>query len=158
MAEGDAPRVIGEFSDYEGMLAVIRQRVQEFAINGQRFDSFAGLPDGYLSKLIGPSPARRIGMVSMAPLFNALGIYCVVFENKDATMRLQRRLRPRNGSFARRVSLYVNGITDRKWARIQKLGRLARWEKIPKAQRRAIMRAVRAGRKAGAARWKKRAP
>ena len=147
MAEGEAPRVIGEFSDYEGMLAVIRQRVQEFAINGQRFDSFAGLPDGYLSKLIGPSPARRIGMVSMAPLFNALGIYCVVFENKDATMRLQRRLRPRNGSFARRVSLYVNGITDRKWARIQKLGRQARWKKLTKQQRSEIMRMVRHGRR-----------
>ena len=148
----DARRSLGEFSDYDGMLAVIRQRVQELNINGERFDEYAGLPRGYLSKLTGINPVRRIGMTSMEPLFNALGIYCVMFEDPNATMRLQKRLAPRNGSYARRVSLYVNGITDRKWARIQKLGRQARWEKLSPQQRSKLMRRVRAGRKAAAAR------
>ena len=146
MAEGDA-RPLAEFSDYTGMVDGLRKRASELALNGERFDEYAGLPRGYLSKLIGVNPVRRISMVSMGPLFSALGIYCVMFENKDATMRLQKRLTPRNGSYARRVSLYVNGITDRKWAQIQKLGRQARWKKLTKQQRSEIMRMVRHGRR-----------
>src|SRR6516162_9119761 len=98
MAEGDERRVIAEFSDYAGMLDALRKRVNELALNGERFDEYAGLPRGYLSKLVGVRPVRRISMTSMGPLFSALGIYCVMFENKDATMRLQKRLTPRNGS------------------------------------------------------------
>ena len=54
------PRVLAEFTDYDGMLAAIRNRVEELQINGQWFDEFAGLPIGYLSKLIGVRPVRRI--------------------------------------------------------------------------------------------------
>jgi hypothetical protein len=143
MADDERPRMLAEFTSYDEMLAAVRARVAELNINGERFDEYCGLPKGYLSKLIGVSPIRRIGMTSMAPLFNALGIYCVMFEDPEATLRLQKRLAPRNESYARRVSLYVNGITDRKWSRIQKLGRAARWKKLTKAERSAIMRAVR---------------
>jgi hypothetical protein len=143
----DDERRIGEFADYAGMLDTLRSRVQELQIQGERFEDFSGLPTGYLSKLIGVRPVRRIGMTSLGPLFSALGIYCVMFENKDATMRLQKRLTPRNGSYARRVSLYVNGLTDRKWRRIQKIGRQVRWKKLTKQQRSEIMRMVRHGRR-----------
>ena len=147
MADAEWPRAVAEFSDYPGMVDGVRKRVSELALNGERFDEYAGLPRGYLSKLIGVKPVRRISMVSMGPLFSALGIYCVMFENKDATMRLQKRLTPRNGSYARRVSLYVNGLTDRKWRRIQKIGRQVRWKKLTKQQRSEIMRMVRHGRR-----------
>jgi hypothetical protein len=140
-------RVIAEFSDYAGLLTAIRNRVNELAVNGQRFDAFAGLPDRYLSKLISPNPIRRIGMVSMGPLFNALGISAVLIENAEQTKRLRNRLKPNNQSYARRTSLYVNGITARKWARIQKIGRQARWKRLTKRQRSEIMRMVRHGRR-----------
>jgi hypothetical protein len=54
-AEGDGPRVVAEFSDYAGMLDALRRRVNELALNGERFDEYAGLPRGYLSKLVGAS-------------------------------------------------------------------------------------------------------
>ena len=139
-------RVIAEFSDYAGLLAALRARVQELHINGQRFDEFAGLPTGYLSKLIGTSPVRRIGMVSMGPLFSALGIYAVLIENGDHTTRLRNRLKPNNQSY-QRATYTLNTITDRKWSRIQKLGRQARWKRLSKRQRSEIMRMVRHGRR-----------
>jgi hypothetical protein len=74
LAEGDEPRVVAEFVDYPGMLAALRARVNELQINGERFDEFAGLPRGYLSKLIGTRPIRRVGMTSLSPLMNALGL------------------------------------------------------------------------------------
>jgi hypothetical protein len=126
------------------MLAAVRARAKELQVNGERFDEFAGLPRGYLSKLIGVKPVRRIGMTSMGPLFDALGIYCVVVENETATKRLKTRVRSNNASF-RRTTYTSRVVTDRQWRIIQKLGRAARWKKLSRADRSAIMRAVRAG-------------
>src|SRR6516225_2786601 len=134
-------RIIAEFSDYAGLLAAIRSRVSEFAINGERFDEFAGLPRGYLSKLVGANPVRRIGMTSMGPLFDALGIYCIIVENPLATQRLKNRIRPRNNSFMRASYTHI-AITNRQWSRIQKLGRAARWKRLSRVERRDIMRAI----------------
>src|SRR6516164_2701423 len=94
-------RTLAEFSDYDGMVEAIRARVKELAIAGEAFDEFDGLPTGYLSKLIGLRPVRRISHVSMGPLFDALGVYCLMIENPAGTARIKKRLRPRNGSFVR---------------------------------------------------------
>jgi len=64
MAEGDEPRIVATFNSYAGMLEAIRARVNELQINGERFDEYAGLPGGYLSKLIGAKPVRKIGMTT----------------------------------------------------------------------------------------------
>ena len=154
MAEGDPRRVIGEFTSYDEMLAAVRSRVAELQVNGERFDEYAGLPKGYLSKLIGVHPVRRIGMTSMGPLLSAMGVKLAMLEDPAATQRLKDRLIPRNNSYPR-ATYTLRVVTDRQWSRIQKLGRQARWEKLSKQQRSAIMRAVRAGRKAAAARWRK---
>jgi hypothetical protein len=140
-------RILAEFTDYAGMLAAVRTRIEELAIAGDRFEEFAGLPRGYLSKLVGVNPQRRIAMVSMGPLFSALGVSCIMVEDPIATARLRSRLRPRNNSFARRTPLYVITTTGRQWAHIQKLGRAARWRRLSKKQRSEIMRAVRIGAK-----------
>ena len=134
-------RIVGEFADYSGMLDTLRARVDELSINGERFDEFAGLPRGYLSKLIGVRPVRRISMVSMGPLFSALGIYCIVVENPAATQRLKNRIRQRNSSYVRTTYTHL-AITNRQWSRIQKLGRQARWKRLSRIERKDIMRAV----------------
>jgi len=56
----DERRILGEFADYSGMLETLRSRVEELQIQGERFEHFAGLPTGYLSKLIGVRPVRRM--------------------------------------------------------------------------------------------------
>jgi hypothetical protein len=100
-SEDGAARTIAEFSDYAGMLDAIRARVSELGINGERFDEYAGLPKAYLSKLVGVRPVKRIGMVSMGALFNALGIKCRIVEVANGTERLKSRLKPRHQSFVR---------------------------------------------------------
>src|SRR6516162_591422 len=133
MAEGDA-RPLAEFSDYTGMVDGLRKRASELALNGERFDEYAGLPRGYLSKLIGVNPVRRIAMISMGPLFSALGIYCIVVENPQATARLKQRIKPRNNSY-HRPTYTMRTVTNRQWRQIQKLGRKARWRKLNKRER-----------------------
>jgi hypothetical protein len=141
MAGDERARAIGQFADYSGMVAAIRNRVSELQINGERFDEFAGLPRGYLSKLIGVRPVRRIGMTSLGPLFDALGIYCIIVEDPAATARLKNRVKPRNNSYMRASYTHL-AITNRQWSRIQKLGRAARWKRLSRIERRDIMRAI----------------
>jgi hypothetical protein len=74
MAIDEAPRVIASFDSYEGMLEALRTRVSELQISGERFDEFAGLPKGYLSKLFGARPVRRLGMTSFSPVMAGLGL------------------------------------------------------------------------------------
>jgi len=132
-------RILAEFTDYNGLLNAVRARVNELQIQHEQFEFFSGLPARYLSKLIGPNPIRSIGRTSMGPLFGALGIRCIIVEDPQATARLKSRLTPRNNSFMR-PSRTLQTVTDRQWQRIRKLGSEARWKKIPKAQRRRIMR------------------
>jgi len=133
-------RIIGEFADYPGMLEALRSRVEELQIQGERFDSFAGLPDGYLSKLIGVRPVRRIGMTSLGPLLDALGIYCVVVEDPIATQRLKNRVIPRNNAYMRSTPRIV--LTQRFFKKIGRRGAQMRWQRLTQAQRARIMRAV----------------
>jgi hypothetical protein len=149
MADDARPRVLAEFTSYDEMLAAVRARVNELDVCGERFDEFAGLPRGYLSKLIGVRPVRGIGKTSMQPVLCGLGLKGQFVEDPVGTARLKNRITPRNNSFSRTVyTLWA--LTDRKWAQIQKLGRKARWKKLTKAERSAIMREVRAG-----TRWRK---
>jgi hypothetical protein len=148
---GDEPRVLAVVSSYHEMLAALRSRITELQINGERFDDYAGLPRGYLSKLVGANPVRRLGMTSFAPVLAGLGLRLLVIEDPEGTARLKSRLQPRNNSYPR-VTYTLRTVTDRQWQRIQKLGRATRLEnfkKLSKAQRSAIMRAVRAGKRNG---------
>jgi hypothetical protein len=133
-------RELAQFSDYEGMLDAIRARVQELEINGEAFDEFAGLPEGYLSKLICANPIRRIGMLSMGPLFTALGVTLVMIEDPETTERLKMRLKPRNKSFVRSAPRIV--FTKRFLKQIGNRGRTNRWQKLSKKQRSSLMRAL----------------
>jgi hypothetical protein len=83
-------RVVATFVDYAGMIEGLRMRVRDLQINGERFDEFAGLPRGYLSKLTGPRPIRRIGMLSMGPLLDALGLKCLFVEDVEKTKRVKK--------------------------------------------------------------------
>jgi hypothetical protein len=148
--EGDEPRVIGEFASYEDMLAVIRQRVQELSINGERFDEYAGLPRGYLSKLVGANPVRRLGMTSLAPVLNGLGLKGLLAIDEAATKRLRDRVPPRNSSYVRAAPSII--LTVRFFKKIGRLGAQARVDNTTKEQRQEWAR------NAAIARWRKSNP
>ena len=62
--DGDEPpRIVASFNSYEGMLEALRTRVSELQISGERFDEFAGLPRGYLSKLEHVPPRLNRGIL-----------------------------------------------------------------------------------------------
>jgi hypothetical protein len=152
MSAGDErPRIIADVSSYEQMLAALRARVTELQINGERFDEYAGLPRGYLSKLVGARPIRRLGMISFEPVLAALGLRCLFVEDQEATARLKNRLRPRDESYVRADATHVV-LTFRFMQKIGRLGAQARIDNSTKQQRREWAR------RAAIARWQKANP
>jgi hypothetical protein len=100
-AEDETPRIVATFTTYAGMLEAIRARVNELQVNGERLDEYVGLPRGYYSKVAGANPIRRLGMTSLAPILNGLGLKCQFIEDPEATERLKSRVPPRNQSYVR---------------------------------------------------------
>jgi hypothetical protein len=150
MAEGEGPRVVAEFSDYAGMLDALRRRVNELQLNGERFDEYAGLPRGYLSKLVGANPVRRLGMTSFAPVVAGLGLRCLFIVDEEAERRLKERLPPRNSSYVRGTPSIV--FTVRWFRTIGRKGAQARIDNSTKQQRQEWAR------HAAIARWRKANP
>jgi hypothetical protein len=150
LAESEGRRVIASFDSYEGMLEALRARVHELQIHGERFDELAGLPDGYLSKLIGTRPVRRVGMTSFSPLMNALGLRCLFVEDPEGTERLKSRLKPRNPSYVRIMPAAASILfTARMLKRIRRLGGQARMAQLTAKERSELAR------KAALARWRR---
>jgi hypothetical protein len=119
MSESEGPRVLADVCSYEHLLAALRARVAELQVNGERFDEYSGLPRGYLSKLIGAKPVRRIGPTSFQPVLAGLGLRLLVIEDDAATQRLRNSLPPRNQSYVRSVAVHGH-LTTRF---LQKIGR-----------------------------------
>jgi len=114
------PSILEGISDtFATLPAPIDVTPVELSINGERFDEYAGLPRGYLSKLIGVRPQRRIGMTSFQPLIASLGLKCQFVVDEEATHRLKERLPPRNQSYVRSVDVHGH-LTTRF---LQKIGR-----------------------------------
>jgi len=124
MAEGEGPRIIADVSSYEQMLAALRARVVELQVNGERFDEYAGLPRGYLSKLVGAKPTRRISMCSWQAVLAGLALRCLFVVDEEAERRLKERVPPRNQSYVRAAPSIV--LTVRFFKRIGRRGASAR--------------------------------
>jgi hypothetical protein len=121
MTEGEGRRVIAEVCSYEQMVDALRARVAELQVNGEPFDHFVGLPTGYLSKLIGARPVRRLGRTSFQPVLAGLGLRLLVIEDQAATERLRNSLPPRNPSFVRSVAVHGH-LTTRFLSKIGRKG------------------------------------
>jgi hypothetical protein len=144
VAGDERPRVIGEFSDYDGLITALRARAAELNLSGESIDVLAGLTARHSQKLLGPHQIRRLGATSMGPFFGALAVRGVLLEDRAALARLRSRITPRNGSYVRPTYTHVI-ITDRKWRQIQKLGHQARravWHKLTPQQRSEVMRVL----------------
>jgi hypothetical protein len=132
------------------MLAALRARVNELQINGERFDEYSGLPRGYLSKLIGARPIRRLGMTSFAPVLAGLGLRLLVIEDQEATERLKNCFPPRNQSYVRSVAVHGH-LTTRFLQKIGRNGGENSRVNLSKRLRKQLAR------KAAFARWRKSA-
>jgi hypothetical protein len=147
MAVGDsAPRIIAEICDYPQMIAAMRLRAQQrqIALGGEHVAHVAGLPRGYLQKLIGPQQktrenVRRIGIISLGPVLTVLGVKLVMVEDLEAIKRYGDKIPKRDPRAVRSGTLDFS-LSRNFMRKIQRKGGLARWQNKTPAQRSAWAR------------------
>jgi len=142
----DAPRVLGEFSDYDELISALRARANELNLSGQAIDTVSGLADRYAAKLLGPQQIRRLGATSFGPFFGALAVRGVLVEDKAAVAKLRSRTTPRNERYVRNGVVHVQ-LTRRFF---QKIGRIGGENSRKYLGKRLVKQLAR---KAAAARW-----
>ena len=142
----DAPRVLGEFSDYDELISALRARAAELNLSGQSIDTVSGLADRYAAKLLGPQQIRRLGATSFGPFFGALAVRGVLVEDKAAVAKLRSRTTPRNERYVRNGVVHVQ-LTRRFF---QKIGRIGGENSRKYLGKRLVKQLAR---KAAAARW-----
>jgi hypothetical protein len=149
---GDERRVIGEFSNYDELLNVLRARRVELNLSGQELDCISNLPDRYSQKLLGPHQIRRLGATSLGPFLGALAVRGVLVEDKEAAERLRSQTTPRNNSYVRdgmRAGSVHVVFTDSFMRKIRKKGGENSRKYLGKRLRKQLAR------KAALARWGK---
>jgi hypothetical protein len=144
--EGDEPRVICEFSDYDELINGLRLRAAELNLSGETVDCVSGLPSRYTQKLLGPNPTRRLGAISLGPFLGALAVRGLLVEDKAAVEKLRHQTTPRNSSYVRGTPSII--LTVRFFKKIGKKGAQARIDNSTKEQRQEWAR------KAALARWR----
>lgn len=74
---------------YEDLISAIRARRDALDVPHAVIDDLAGVPDGYTSKILSPTPRRFIGPISWN-MIEALGLGVVLVEDAAALARSQR--------------------------------------------------------------------
>ena len=148
----DAPRVIGEFSDYDQMINVLRQRAADLNLSGEQIDGVAGLPARYTQKLLGPNQVRRLGATSLGPFLGALAVRGLLVEDRTALEKLRHQTTPRKAQYARpgmRAGSVQISLSSRFMQIIRKKGGQNSRKYLPRKLVKQLAR------KAAAARWAK---
>lgn len=83
---------LGAVHDFDDLLAVLRARKEALDVSFETLDHIAGVQPGYSAKLLGPTPSRQLGRMSLAAILGALGLQLVAVEDADAMARIGRRL------------------------------------------------------------------
>lgn len=88
----DATPSLGIVRSYSDLVAVIRARMIELDVTLATVDHIAGLPTNYASKLLGPNPAKRLGIMSFEAVLGAVGLKLIAIEDDEALARVRHRL------------------------------------------------------------------
>ena len=142
--------VYGVASDYDGMLELLRYRLEEIQTTHEAVDAVSGLHGGYTSKIVAPTPIRTLGRVSLGPMLQTLGLALIVVRDDEQFARVKDRLAKRERP---RVQLPMGSIPRPSWLFTRKMSnklQSLRSEKVTPQHRKRIAK------KAAKAMWRKR--
>ena len=75
-----AGRRLATVSDYDELIAAIRQRVDELQISHAVLEELAGLAGGHFGKIVGASRVKTFGPLSLFLILEALAVNLVLEE------------------------------------------------------------------------------
>jgi hypothetical protein len=80
---------------YTALLDAICRRKSELNLSYEQLDHCSGVQPGYSAKLLGPTPSKRFGEISLGAILGALAIKIVVTVDKEQEARMVNRWQPR---------------------------------------------------------------
>jgi hypothetical protein len=114
MSEGD--RVIAEVRDYAGFTAALRAWITKLNTNYECINDIAGLPSGYLAKLISATPVRSFSRISLGSTLGAMGLKLLLAVDHEKLAAMRPRYLPRsnlgrhaNDAMPRKEPHYLRG-------------------------------------------------
>src|ERR1700730_3770031 len=79
---------------YPAFIEAIRDRTVDLQISRLEIDRIAGLPIGFSGKALSRNPVKRIGLASLGPLLETLGLIIMIVEDPAARDRTLARRAP----------------------------------------------------------------
>jgi hypothetical protein len=104
-----APATPAVIKSYEDLICAFRARRDELEISLETLDMLAGLPDRLGSKILNLRHIRRLGMATLGPVLDALGLKLIVIVDEEALARNRSRMPRRNKSQVRCRRLIGSG-------------------------------------------------
>lgn len=80
--------------DYPALVSAMRDRAEQMELARLELDRIAGLPSGYAGKLLSIKPVKTIGLVSLGPMLQTLGLVLLAVEDPAARDRTLARRTP----------------------------------------------------------------
>jgi hypothetical protein len=154
---GTAGEIIGEYSDYDGLIARLRQRAGDVGLSYLVIDDLAGLSQGHTSALLGATRKRRLSVVSLIAVAKVLGVKSVMMVDPELVAEMSPRWERRDGSKVHSRRLPKLGATQIRRllkpiaSEMGKRGGRARMAGLSHEQRRTL------GRHGAAMRWRRAA-
>jgi hypothetical protein len=117
-------RLLAEVRSYSELMDALRARAceRQLALSSPALAAVAGLPDGYIAKLLGPGKVRTFAWASMGPVLAVLGAKLLLVVDQQAIDNLDHRLPKWNGSKVHSRSFAINRTVSR--AHMRKIGLL----------------------------------
>jgi len=85
------PFTSAEITDYDSLIRLLRNRADELELSRETINHIAHLPDGLAGKILGLRHVKRIGMQTLGPLLDALGLKLIAVPNEAALERNRSR-------------------------------------------------------------------
>lgn len=146
--------VYGVASDYQGMVELVRFRLEELQTTHESVDEVSGLHGGYTSKIVAPIPIKSMGKVSMGPILQTLGLALIVVRDDEAFQKIKHRLAKRERpNLPRHLGQFRPKwlLTPKKASKL----RVKWWSGLSDAQKKRIQRKAQKGQAASRRRARK---
>lgn len=108
------PRQLAVVKEYDELMAALRARSDEIEMSRDGLDVIAGLPRGYVSKLLAPVPLKGIGRTSLGPLLQSLGLALIVVEDLSTFAKIEARLQRRVNKKQKKETYATAGMRPHK--------------------------------------------
>lgn len=144
MSDAPAPTVIAEFNSWESLRAALRKRWNDRGYAIEDANERIGLPARFLNRILAPNSAatgqtKYISWDTLPPILLGFGLKCILVEDPEAVERYESLIKRRNPNLVRQSETYFV-MTDKRWAKISRLGRERRWKGKTKKERSAAAR------------------